>query len=937
MSRPLPAAVFLLVALVTHAQTPAPGQSGTPNPESRIPSPGFSVVEASIDDMRLAMEQGRTTSRDIVSQSLVRIATYEDRLNAAITINPRALAEADERDRERKAGRVRGRLHGIPVALKDNIHTTDMPTTGGALVFAQLIPPYEATLTRNLREAGAIIIAKTVLTELANWVADRMPTNYSSLAGFGFNPYDPRRDPRDGADGRPVLATGGSSSGIGTAASFWAANVGTETSGSILSPSNQTMLAGIKPTVGRISRYGVIPIAAEQDTPGPMARSVTDAAILLGALESAVPDPNDAATKTCAAPDRRDYTRFLQRDGLKGARIGIPRAYYYDAVAMPGERGSNGGLNNAQRAVMQEAISILRAQGATVIDPSDIPSVVTKDPARSLLMWPVCSGPGDARGRDEDCSVVFKYGMKRDFNAWLASLGERAPVKSLEELRVWNRTHEAAGALKYGQAQLDISDEMNVESDRARYQADRARDVALGGRDGIDAALTANRLDALLFPGSAGAAIAAKPGYPDRDRSIRHGAEHRRRLPVSTPGPAPYGVSFTGTACSEGRLIELAYAFEQATRRRVPPRLDWSNMTDKSKWESLVAGAGCPLDAPRPPSNDHWDLVGQLTVSSLYLTEEPDVSRAVPAHFRRAPRRASRSAVTSGMDIARSRSVHRAAGSGARRRSPITSTSSRSATSCRTCTGTSFRATSATRCGAPRCGRFRSTRCRTRGCQTRSALSLLAQLQKGAGRSRHRHDRRWSDSALGGCQSRARNRSRLTALPRSVTRENWQARPASTCSIRCGPRPAWARSTDRIPTSPFARASSMTALLRAVRESSIDQVVDPCGRHGRACIPPRMAGRCATVRSRSRRRVHPQGGGTRAHGCDAAVRAPRSAAGPGAALGVRSRRRGFRSDEEGGVSCRRLALLPRRSGGDVAVRRASRRSRRRAAGLAWTR
>ncbi len=574
MSRLLPpAAVFLLVALVTHAQTPAPGQSKTPNPGSRTPSPAFSVIEASIDDMRLAMEQGRTTSRDIVSQSLVRIATYEDRLNAAITINPRALAEAEERDRERKAGRVRGPLHGIPIALKDNIHTTDMPTTGGALVFARLVPPYEATLTRHLREAGAVIIAKTVLTELANWVADRMPTNYGSLAGFGFNPYDPRRDPRDGADGRPVLATGGSSSGIGTAASFWAANVGTETSGSILNPSNQTMLAGIKPTVGRISRYGVIPIAAEQDTPGPMARSVTDAAILLGALEGATPDPNDAATKTCAAPDKRDYTRFLKRDGLKGARIGIPRAYYYDAVAMPGERGSNGGLTNTQNAVMQEAMAILRTQGAIVVDPSDIPSVVTKDPARSLLTWPVCSGSGDARGRDEDCSVVFKYGMKRDFNAWLASLGERAPVRSLEELRAWNRKHEAAGALKYGQAQLDISDEMNLETDRARYQADRAKDIALGGRDGIDAALTASRLDALLFPGSAGAAIAAKPGYPTV--IVPFG------MVPSTVGvsgfdarPAPYGVSFTGTACSEGRLIELAYAFEQATRRRVAPRLD---------------------------------------------------------------------------------------------------------------------------------------------------------------------------------------------------------------------------------------------------------------------------------------------------------------------------------------------------------------------------
>ena len=536
-------------------------------------SPGFTVVEASIDQMRLAMEQGRATSRDIVAQSLVRIATYEDRLNAAITINPRALAEADDRDRERKAGRIRGPLHGIPIALKDNIHTTDMPTTGGALAFARLVPPYEATLTRNLRDAGAIIIAKTVMTELANWVSDRMPTNYGSLAGFGFNPYDPRRDPRDGGDGRPVLATGGSSSGIGTAASFWAANVGTETSGSILSPSSQTMLVGIKPTVGRVSRYGVIPIAADQDTPGPMARSVTDAAILLGALESPAPDPNDAATKTCAAPPGRDYRRYLKRDALKGARIGVPRAFYYDAVATPAERGSNGGINDAQKTVMQDTIAVLRAQGATVVDPADIPSIVTKDLTHSLVRWSVCSGPSDAKGRDEDCSIVFKYGMKRDFNAWLASLGDRAPVKTLAELRAWNTAHEAAGALKYGQSQLDISDEIDLQADKARYQADRAKDVALAGREGIDAALSANRLDALLFPGNGGAAIAAKAGYPTV--IVPFGMVPNTSAPAGFDArPAPFGVSFTGTSCSEGRLIELAYAFEQATKRRIPPPLD---------------------------------------------------------------------------------------------------------------------------------------------------------------------------------------------------------------------------------------------------------------------------------------------------------------------------------------------------------------------------
>jgi amidase len=543
--------------------------------EAQQPRASFSIVEASIADTRAALEQRRVTSRDIVAQSLMRIGAYEDRLRAALFVNPRALEEADERDRERRAGRVRGPLHGIPIALKDNIHTTNMPTTGGALAFAGLIPPYEATLTTNLREAGAVIIAKTTMTELANWVAAAMPTNYNSLSGFAFNPYDPRRDPRAAtADGRPVLATGGSSSGIGTAMSLWMANVGTETSGSILSPSNQTMLVGIKPTVGRVSRYGVIPIAAEQDTPGPMARSVADAAIMLGAMEGAKPDPNDPATTTCMPPPQRDYTKFLRRDGLKGARLGIPRAFYYEAAATPGERGSNGGLNEAQTRVMADAIAAMRAQGATVIDPADIPSIVTTDPARSLLKWGVCSGPDDAKGRDEDCSVVFKYGMKRDFDAWLASLGDRAPVKSLTALREWNRSHQSAGTLKYGQSQLDNSDEMDVTADRARYEADRAKDLALSRNDGIDAVMKTHTLDALIFPGGTGAAIAAKAGYPTV--IVPFGTvPNSAGMPAGFDArPSPYGVSFTAGACSEPRLIELAYAFEQATKRRVPPRLD---------------------------------------------------------------------------------------------------------------------------------------------------------------------------------------------------------------------------------------------------------------------------------------------------------------------------------------------------------------------------
>ena len=271
------------------------------------------------------------------------------------------------------------------------------------------------------------------------------------------------------------MGTGGSSSGIGTAASFWAANVGTETSGSILSPASANMLVGIKPTVGRISRYGVIPITADQDTPGPMARSVADAAVLLGVLESAAPDPNDAATKACTPPPGRDYTKFLNPAGLKGARIGIPRAFFYDrSDAARGERSPRGGLNPAQAKMMAEAIDVLKQQGAVIVDPADIPSVVDhRRRRRTSCSGRTCGGLDNAKGKDADCSVVFKYGMKRDFNAWLASLGAAAPVKTLTELRLWNVAHQRAGAIKYGQALLDISDEMNVGADRARYQADR--------------------------------------------------------------------------------------------------------------------------------------------------------------------------------------------------------------------------------------------------------------------------------------------------------------------------------------------------------------------------------------------------------------------------------------------------------------------------------
>ncbi|MCI0437403.1 MAG: hypothetical protein L0271_27775, partial [Gemmatimonadetes bacterium] len=331
------------------------------------------------------------------------------------------------------------------------------------------------------------------------------------------------------------------------------------------------------------SRYGVIPITADQDTPGPMTRTVADAATMLGAMESPAPDPNDSATFTCPPPAQRDYTRFLNPRGLSGARIGIPRAFYYDsttagrALGATGAAGApRGGLNAAQRKAMDDAIAVLKAQGAVIVDPADIPSVTATDPAENFLNWNPCAGLDQAKGRDAECSIAFKYGMKRDFNAWLRSLGDKAPVKTLGELRAWNIAHQRAGAIKYGQAQLDISDEMNVQQDRERYAADRRKDIRLAGTNGIDAALNAHGLDALLFPGVSSANIGARPGYPSVTVPWAFvpvpAGQGPTAFPVGfDPKPAPYNVTFTGTACSEPKLIELAYAFEQATRKRVAP------------------------------------------------------------------------------------------------------------------------------------------------------------------------------------------------------------------------------------------------------------------------------------------------------------------------------------------------------------------------------
>jgi len=555
------------------------GQSATPR--------SFVLDEATIPDLQAALEDHKINSKQLVKMYLERIEAYQSLLNPFITINPDAVDQAHDLDVERAHKHIRGPLHGIPIVLKDNNLTTGLPTSGGALAFKGYVPPYQATLVNKLVDAGAIILGKTVLTELANWVSDDMPGNYSAVGRYGYNPYDPRADPRPGndvrgypfADGRPAMSTGGSSSGIATTANLAAANIGTETSGSILSPSNQNMLVGIKPTVGLVSRHGVIPITADQDTAGPMARDVASAAIMLGVV--AGPDPLDTPAfmgpPACPAVD---YTAHLDPRGLVGAHIGVAKEYYDTS-------------NAATKAAIDAATADLTAAGATVAHVS-IPSF------DALQAWGICAAREQKKGNDTNCSVVLKYGMKRDFNNFVASLGPSAPLHSLTELRNFNVAHDnpTDNAIKYGQARLDISDEMDVAADFARYVADRTKDIMLAGTNGIDAALASGPYDALLFAGSRGADIAARPGYPSV--TVPYTFIPNEPTPAFPAGfnakPQPLGMTFTATACTEPTLIRLAYAFEQATHKRVTPfsapplKTDFKGCTPQSFCSGLFWG-----------------------------------------------------------------------------------------------------------------------------------------------------------------------------------------------------------------------------------------------------------------------------------------------------------------------------------------------------------
>src|SRR6266581_2657378 len=453
----------------------------------------FHLVEATIAGIHDAFRSGTLTPEELVRMYLARIAAYDQagpQLNGFMHVNEHALSAAralsvddlddDERARD-EDGEADGRrkpLFGVPVILKDNIDTADMPTTAGSVALGGSIPAKDAFIARKLRRAGAIILGKATLTEFANFISSTgMPTGYSSQLRLQL--FQRRGDPRQAFnDGRPALATGGSSSGPGIAvsANLATVGVGTETSGSILSPATQNLLVGIKPTVGLVSRTGIVPITADQDTAGPMARTVTDAAKLLGVLAGF--DPQDPATAACLTPGKcfSDYTRFLKRNALRGARIAVPHfGYWTDSLHRVV-------LSVEQQQVMNDAIAVLRAEGAIVADFHEIPT------QQELFDFSGCGGlPLPA-----NCSTVLLFGFKRDLNAYLSKLPAGAPVRTLGDVIAFNNNFTINGlqvGLKYGQGLAIAADSLDTRpgsSDTARYLSDRAKDLDIAKTRGLD-------------------------------------------------------------------------------------------------------------------------------------------------------------------------------------------------------------------------------------------------------------------------------------------------------------------------------------------------------------------------------------------------------------------------------------------------------------------
>jgi amidase len=522
------------------------------------------VENATIDDLQRALAAGRTSAADLVRAYAARIEAYDQagpRLNAIRQMNPDALAIAEALD-ARKLGKRRP-LEGIPVLLKDNIATGDAQhTTAGSVALADAFAKRDATVVKLLREAGAVILGKANLTEFANILAIDMPSGYSSLGGQVKNPYALEVD----AKGVPIVLPGGSSSGsaVAVAAGLAAVAIGTETSGSLLSPANQNGVVTVKPTVGLISRAGIIPIAHSQDTAGPLTRTVRDAAILLNVL--AATDPEDEATRDLRRPT--DYTSVLDKDGLRGARIGIP-----SDPADPANDVYYGPLPPRPAAVMRDAISVLEAAGAAVVR-ANIPTIGWMGGPGTEAAILNLNSESPTRFQAERRPLIYLYELKHDLNAYLRDWAKGTKMRTMADIIAFNAAH-ADRALRFGQDIFLASEASEGGLEAIEYIAARRMDIRAARTLGIDAYMDTHKLDAILFPGrpgasfpgQAGAVIAAKAGYP----SVHVSAGVISGVGARETPEYPFGVTFTGRAWSEPVLLRLAYSFEQAIKARRMP------------------------------------------------------------------------------------------------------------------------------------------------------------------------------------------------------------------------------------------------------------------------------------------------------------------------------------------------------------------------------
>ncbi|MET4255340.1 amidase [Bradyrhizobium sp. S3.12.5] len=519
--------------------------------------PELRLEHTPMSDIIDALAGGQVTATALTEAYLARIAACDragPALNAVRSLNPDALAIAGKLDGTRPS--AKRALAGVPILMKDNIATSDkQPTTAGSLALEGARARRDATIVKLLRKAGAVILGKANLTEFANILAIDMPSGYSSLGGQVKNPYAPALM---GDHDIPLVSPGGSSAGsaVAVAAGLCAASIGTETSGSLLYPASMNGLVTVKPTVGLISRAGIVPIAHSQDTAGPMTRTVHDAAILLNVL--AAQDPLDPATQRQKRP--ADYTAGLARDAMRGARIGVPS----DPTDPLNDR-YYGKLQPGWARVMTDAIKVLEDLGAVIVRANIPTRGWLGGPGTGMAVLnrnPLSSSKGNPTGSP----IVFLYELKHGLNLYLKDWATNTDIKTMADIIAFNAAH-AQTALRFGQDLFLAADLTRGDLSEREYKSARAMDLLAARTRGMDAYMNQHKLDAVLFPGSSGCVISAKAGYP----SIMVPAGFISGAGDKETPDYPLGITFAGRAWSEHKLLRLAYAYEQASNMRKPP------------------------------------------------------------------------------------------------------------------------------------------------------------------------------------------------------------------------------------------------------------------------------------------------------------------------------------------------------------------------------